>query len=461
MIFRLKRSVRSFITKYDRVFLFVCLSFVLIGLYGCEPFLPQERQALNRSPSRIRVLTYNHPLVYQKDSHQTWGVDYELLSLWAERYNLSLEFKVYKNQEEVIAAFERQEGDIAAARLPTVHGNVRNLSGPALEETQMRLYCLRKAKIEDISDLEGKRISVRSKDLTADVLNHFSRLDNPPEFVQAKASSTRDLLLSVVKKEVDCTIVEKVEGLYGSQSYLMLEDVMAVSTPWSISWWAQSRHPELVTLMQIWFQKASRNDQVMRVFDRYTSPLDQLDSSDIRSFYKNIRESLPQYLKSFKEAGKEYRIPWEMIAAVAYQESHWQADAESYTGVKGLMQITQETARHLGLKDRENPQESLWGGAKYLRYLFHTTPSNIDLKERWALALASYNIGLAHLKDAQKLALDKGLNPFSWRDIKKILPTLSDPHVHENLDYGYARGAETVEFVERSFAFYKLLALRD
>jgi membrane-bound lytic murein transglycosylase F len=125
------------------------------------------------------------------------------------------------------------------------------------------------------------------------------------------------------------------------------------------------------------------------------------------------------------------------------------------------MQITQDTADHLGLNDRRNPSESVWGGAKYLRYLYLLTPSELDRKERWALALASYNIGIGHLKDAQKLAEQKKINPYSWYELKQVFPMLANADIAESLEYGYARGNETVQYVDRTLDFYKLLSLRD
>ena len=129
----------------------------------------------------------------------------------------------------------------------------------------------------------------------------------------------------------------------------------------------------------------------------------------------------------------------------------------SPSGVRGLMQLTQDTADHLGVEDRTDPLQSIWGGAKYLRYLLNKTPNYLNFKDRLYLALAAYNMGYGHLRDAQKLVVKQGKNPYSWRHLREVLPLLEDPSYENDLEYGFARGTETIEFVERVTGFYNLM----
>ena len=213
--------------------------------------------------------------------------------------------------------------------------------------------------------------------------------------------------------------------------------------------------------MLSWFQQASRNDEVMRIMDRYQTYLTELDRHDLRSFRRNLFETLPQYHQVFSNAAKTYNLPWQLIASVAYQESHWDAEARSFTGVRGLMQLTTETALHLGVEDRRDPVQSIQGGSKYLRYLLDKTPASLDSRDRVALALAAYNIGYAHLRDAQKLAEKMGRNPYSWRHLRIILPLLEEPRYADQLEYGMARGQETVAFVDRVKSFYNYMVVTN
>ena len=161
----------------------------------------------------------------------------------------------------------------------------------------------------------------------------------------------------------------------------------------------------------------------------------------------------------FKESAKEYDLPWELIAAIGFQESHWDPNAQSPTGVRGIMMMTEETAEHMGISDRTDPEQSIWGGAKFLKYLMKSQPQNMHLREKILLALASYNVGPGHLSDAQKLVLNDGDNPHSWRDVKESLPLLSLPHIALQSKFGLARGNEPVHFTERVISYFEFLTI--
>ncbi|MEQ1722315.1 MAG: transglycosylase SLT domain-containing protein [Pseudobdellovibrio sp.] len=174
-------------------------------------------------------------------------------------------------------------------------------------------------------------------------------------------------------------------------------------------------------------------------------------------FQDHSESRLPLYKSHFKKYSDKYDIPWTLIAAVAYQESKWDEDAVSHTGVRGLMQLTTKTAAHVGVEDRADPFESIRGGAYYLKYLYNKTPKKLNDHQRWVLALSAYNIGWGHLRDAHRLALRLKKNPYNWSEFKKVLPLLEEEKYYNTLNYGFARGNETVDFVNKVFNYYNLL----
>ena len=121
------------------------------------------------------------------------------------------------------------------------------------------------------------------------------------------------------------------------------------------------------------------------------------------------------------------------------------------------MQLTHDTAAVVGIQDRRDPQQSVHGGAKYLRYLYRKQPQFLPARERWILTLIAYNVGVAHLWDAQNLASQMGKNPYAWEDLKTVLPLLAHPDYQSQLRYGYARGEEPVGYVRRVLSYMDLL----
>ena len=178
---------------------------------------------------------------------------------------------------------------------------------------------------------------------------------------------------------------------------------------------------------------------------------------EIRRFYHHIETRLPQYRRQFEGVAKAYGISWTLLAAQAYQESRWDPHAVSPTGVRGIMMLTRDTASSLGIQNRTDPSKSIEGGARYFQGLEKRLPRHIGKADRTWIALAAYNVGMGHIKDAQYLARRTGKNPHSWKDLKTTLPLLAQKPYYETLRYGYARGWEPVRYVKRIRAYHALL----
>ncbi|NPA59484.1 MAG: transglycosylase SLT domain-containing protein, partial [Epsilonproteobacteria bacterium] len=159
----------------------------------------------------------------------------------------------------------------------------------------------------------------------------------------------------------------------------------------------------------------------------------------------------------FKDAGKNYEIPWQLLAAISYQESHWNPNAKSFTGVRGLMMLTRNTAKILKVKNRIDPKESIVGGTKHIKQMIKSVPKRVTGENRLKFALAAYNIGLGHIYDAQSLARKLNLDDASWSDLKKILPLLAHKEYYQYLKYGYARGSEPIKYVESIYNYRNIL----
>jgi membrane-bound lytic murein transglycosylase F len=162
-------------------------------------------------------------------------------------------------------------------------------------------------------------------------------------------------------------------------------------------------------------------------------------------------------MPEFLDASVRYQLSWELLAAQAYQESHWKAQAESPTGVRGVMMLTEETAASMGIQDRGDPAKSIHGGAKYLAHLLKRMPKSITGENRIKFALAAYNVGMGHLHDAQELARIQGKDPNSWQSLRETLPLLAEKRYYKTLTYGYARGQEPVQYVAAILTYRDIL----
>jgi membrane-bound lytic murein transglycosylase F len=198
-------------------------------------------------------------------------------------------------------------------------------------------------------------------------------------------------------------------------------------------------------------------DNALSHKERVGKLLSQLPPYEIQTFLKHITTRLPHYRNEFQQAEKETGIPWVLLASMSYQESKWNRRAVSPTGVRGLMMLTRSTAADLGIENRLDPKKSIAGGARYLSHLFERLPDTIQQSDRMLLALASYNVGIGHVRDAQLLGQRLGKDPNRWDDMKEVLPLLAKKKYYQDLPHRYARGWEPVHYVKRIREYRKIL----
>lgn len=121
------------------------------------------------------------------------------------------------------------------------------------------------------------------------------------------------------------------------------------------------------------------------------------------------------------------------------------------------MMLTRDTAKQLGVSSRTDPEQSILGGARYLRIVEKKIPERIAEPDRLWLALAGYNIGFGHLEDARILTQRGGGDPDKWADVKRFLPLLSKEKYYSTVKNGRARGQEPVNYVDNIRSYYELL----
>ena len=209
--------------------------------------------------------------------------------------------------------------------------------------------------------------------------------------------------------------------------------------------------------MYSWLNTFNQQGKMIQLKDHYYSYVRFFDYYNTKMFYKRMKSRLPKYQKIFEEVSTRFGIPWTLLASISYQESLWNPKAKSFTGVRGLMMLTKNTAKLLGVTNRLDPKQSIVGGTRHIKQMLKFVPKEVVGENRLKFALAAYNIGLGHIRDAQHLAREIGLNENVWNDLKIVLPLLSQKKFYRDLEYGYARGEEPVKYVESIYNYRDIL----
>lgn len=158
---------------------------------------------------------------------------------------------------------------------------------------------------------------------------------------------------------------------------------------------------------------------------------------------KDLNKRLPIYKASFKSSAKKYDLDWQLLAAIAYQESYLKPESVSPTGVRGLMMLTDSTARAMGVSNRVDPSQSIQGGAKYYDLMLSRYAA-IPQPDRHWFALVAYNMGPGAVSQIQSQIRAQGKNPNQWI------------HMYEFLNRNQARNGryrQAVQYVTRIRAY--------
>ena len=256
-----------------------------------------------------------------------------------------------------------------------------------------------------------------------------------------------------------CALVESTRYTLARRFFPQLEVAVNVGKPVDYAWLVSTIDKRLILeTAGPFFERIKKDGTLKRLVDRYYGHALRFSAIDAGALLEQIVTQLPKLRPHFEEAERVSGIDWRLIAAIGYQESHWNALATSPTGVRGLMMLTDETADRLQIKDRLNARDSILGGARYLALLKEALPPRIGEPDRTFLALAAYNIGLGHLEDARILAQKANLDPDKWQDVRLVLGKLAEPDSFQALKHGYARGFEALQLVDNIRNYYDILA---
>jgi len=222
-----------------------------------------------------------------------------------------------------------------------------------------------------------------------------------------------------------------------------------------VVWALPKRHdPRLMNAINNFLHEIMLENIPQMLAENYFKLPKRLHTYDALAIHKNIQRVLPNFEYAFRKAAREGGIDWHLLAAIAYQESHWSNDAKSPTGVRGIMQLTNDTADFLGVEDRLDMSKSIDAAGRYLLFLKSRIPESVQEPERTWFAVGAYNMGLQHIKFAHKKAQQEGLeDPQKWDTVSQLLPTL----------YGkpLSNGKQAQTYVERVRIFTDILRFYD
>lgn len=441
---------------------------VTLLLAACEnpakPLSEPKQGEQDKDNKEIIVVTHNGPNTYYiNGDNESAGLEYDLAKLFTEDLgtDYSVKFLLVDNITRVIPTLLNGKAHLAAADLSITRSrqHLVRFSVPYQSVQQQVVYNReQKNKPEKLQDLIGKRIAVPAGTSYAERLREISKDEPLLHWQELSNASADELLGQVAEGLLDYTIADDHLVALVQNFYPNLTIGLALGEPEKIAWaFPKTGDPWLYNQANIFFARIQKDGTLRNLLDRYYGHSTRLDTIDVTTFLQRIRSLLPEYIDLFKQAQEITGLDWRLLAAISYRESHWDNLNTSPTNVRGLMMLTEKTADLLGVTDRLDAKQSIFGGARYILILKDTIPKRVPEPDRTWMALAAYNIGYSHVEDARVLAQRLNLNPESWADIKKTLPLLNRAEYYTHAKYGYANGGAPVIFVESVRTYHKIL----
>lgn len=218
-----------------------------------------------------------------------------------------------------------------------------------------------------------------------------------------------------------------------------------------VQWAVSDENRELADTLNNWYRPS-----MLAEINREQRMMFSKKSVRRRTYSPFLNKSagiISSYDPLFRKYAPVARWDWRLIAAQCYQESCFDPNARSWAGACGLMQIMPSTATHLGLPLSKiyDPEQNISAATKFISQLMNSFRDIPNTEQRHLFVLAAYNAGPLHIRDAMALARKNGRNPHLWNNVAPFVLALQTPAYYNDpvVKYGYMRGSETVDYVER------------
>lgn len=411
----------------------------------------------------LRVATLNNATSYYIGSDGPTGLDYELARQFADFLQVRL---VLLPQNDIATTFSMLESgavDMIAAGVTINAARQQQVkfSPSYYQLSHQVIYRLGTKRPKSVEDLIGLRIVVGGGSSHAERLRALKSEYPELSWQEIINVEQEELIDMVLNDDADVAVIDSNILNVNRRFQPDIGSAFTLTEPQPLAWAFSKNQDDSLLASAVEFFGILRSHKVIeQLVERFYGHIDKFDYVDNKSFIRAAQDKLPSYLTLFQDSANDI-LNWQLLAAISYQESHWEPDAVSPTGVRGLMMLTQNTAKQVKVADRTDPQQSIEGGARYFMRTYNRIPERIAEPDRTWFAMAAYNVGFGHLEDARRLAQQHGDNPDKWLSVQKYLPLLSQKKYYQQTRYGYARGHEPVHYVKNIRRYYEILKWMD
>jgi membrane-bound lytic murein transglycosylase F len=414
----------------------------------------------------LRVLTRNNATTYFLWRGELLGFEYELAKRFADRHNLRLEMVVPPSRDLLLPWLEQGRGDLVAASLAI--NDTRREQGVAFSHPYNKVSEIVVTRagddsLQSLEDLAGRTLVVRRSSSYWQSLQQLKEAGLEITLREApEALETEELIERVARGEYDLTVADShildIELTWRDD----IRAAFPLDAPQEHGWAVRKDNPKLLQAVNTFIRKEYRGLFYNVTYKKYFKNPKRIMRHVNQRTDGESNGALSPFDALAQKYSKEYGFDWRLVVSQMYQESRFDPQAKSWVGALGLMQVMPRTARELGLGNLRDPETGLHAGVKYLNWLMRRFEPELAVADRTWFALAAYNAGIGHVRDARRLAAQLGLSRDQWfGNVEKAMLLLAKSEYAKQAKHGYVRGHEPVNYVREirdRYQAYLLLA---
>lgn len=432
---------------------------VMVLFPACQPELSRLTQVKNSGV--LTIIARQGPSTFFSGHQGLTGFEYELANKFAQSLGVNLQIVKVNDYPSLYEGLDNPKIHFAASSLAASDARKASFSFslPYLQIEQQVIYKYGNKRPKSVADLLNKRILVTSGSHHVETLEKLKLVYPDLKWVETPDIDITHQLEQIQNSYFDYAFVDSNEFVLLRPLFPELGIGLSVGQPLNLAWaFSKGNDNTLEKAAEKFLLKTIQSGQLSELEERFYGHVDGFNYSNAISFLDHIESRLPEYKETFQKAAEETNLDWRLLAAIGYQESLWNPRAVSPTGVKGLMMLTKLTAKEVGVKDRRDPEQSIYGGATYLRKLIDRLPEEIDFHHKVWFALAAYNGGYGHVSDARAITAQQGANPNDWFNVKERLPLLRQEKWSKQARHGHAStSGQALIYVRNIRRYYDLL----
>ena len=406
----------------------------------------------------LRLITADSINTYYMYNNKPTGFEYDLAVAFADYLNVDLDI-VTPGWNNMFPYLAQGKGDFIAAGLAITGEWLERVNFSIPYQTIQQHIVHHKLVFgpKNIDDLTYRTIHISRGTAYQSRLEKIKASGIEFNYILHGNLPTEELIRMVHDREIRFTVAVNNIAYLNQRYYPDIRIGIPIHKKQSLAWAVNKQDSKMLEQVNKFFLYARETGLLQRISNKYYAHIEDTDPFDLKRFHQRLTTRLPKYRQTIMDESAKYGFDWKLVAAVVYQESHFDPNAKSFTNVRGLMQVTTATAREMGITDLLDPTQSIRAGIKYLDKMVGKFDYIEDEYEQLLFGLASYNVGYGHVLDAIALAESKALDGTKWQNLKTTLPLLSKSKYHKTTKYGYARGWEPVQYVKRILTYYDIL----